>query len=61
MRGASQRPIHCISGFFPSLRRCFDLTTSITHPDATGYADPAIGARPIVTTPPLFVGGVKQN
>jgi len=39
----------------------FDLTTSITQPDASGYADPAIGTRPTVTTPPLFVGGVKQN
>jgi hypothetical protein len=40
----------------------FDIDgTPITAPDASGYSDPAIGARPTVTAAPLYVGGVAQN
>ncbi|MBL8753708.1 MAG: hypothetical protein JNK15_10435 [Planctomycetes bacterium] len=40
----------------------FDIDgTPITAPDDSGYADPAIGARPSITAAPLYVGGVAQT
>lgn len=40
----------------------FDLDgTPITAPTADPYEDPAIGAKPTVTSAPLYVGGVQQS
>lgn len=39
----------------------FDLSTNIAAPTSGLYQDPAIGAKPTVTTPPRFVGGVDQQ
>lgn len=40
----------------------FDIDgTPITVPTSAPYEDPAIGARPEVTTAPLYVGGVSQS
>ncbi|GAB4147222.1 MAG: hypothetical protein Fur0037_15390 [Planctomycetota bacterium] len=41
--------------------RGYDLDTSISQPDAANYQDPAIGAMPVVTDPPRFVGGMPQE
>jgi hypothetical protein len=41
--------------------RGFDLDTPLTAPTATPYTDPAIGAVPDVTAPPIYVGGVLQT
>lgn len=40
--------------------RGYDLTTTVSVPDASAWSDPAIGARPTVTDPPRFVGGIAQ-
>lgn len=39
----------------------FDLDTAITAPTSSPYTDPAIGALPTITKPPLYVGGVLQS
>ncbi len=38
----------------------FDLNVTLTPPTSR-YVDPAIGARPVVTTAPKFIAGVLQN
>jgi hypothetical protein len=38
----------------------FDLNVTLTPPTSR-YVDPAIGARPVVTTAPKFIEGVLQN
>ena len=37
----------------------FDLNVTLAKPDP-GYVDPAIGARPTVTEPPVFIDGILQ-
>ncbi len=38
----------------------FDLSVTLTAP-ADDYVDPAVGAMPVVTEAPTFVGGVTQG
>jgi hypothetical protein len=39
----------------------FDLSTTLSAPTAAPYQNPAIGARPVLTTPPKYVGGVPAT
>jgi len=39
----------------------FDLSSPLSAPTSDPWEDPAIGSRPTVTDPPIYVGGVIQS